>query len=159
MDMRMPVLDGLEATRRLRAMETMSQVVIVAVSASAFAEQREQYSAVGANDFLAKPVQYATLLELLRQHLGLEWVCADSAAQGATVATAVAPASMLPLGPEDLAILLDLARCGDVKRLLEHLTRLEAGDARYAPFVAQVRTLAAGFQIQQICALLTTMQG
>jgi CheY-like chemotaxis protein len=73
MDIRMPDLDGLEATRRLRALPALSQVVIIAVSASAFVHHRDHYLASGANDFVPKPVQYAQLLEVLGSYLALEW--------------------------------------------------------------------------------------
>jgi CheY-like chemotaxis protein len=57
MDRRMPVMDGLEATRRIRALPGGEAVKIVALTASVFAEQRGEMLAAGMDDILHKPFQ------------------------------------------------------------------------------------------------------
>jgi len=69
MDCQMPVLDGLEATRRIRALERGRRVPIVALTANAFAADREACLAAGMDDFMAKPFAAADLVARLEQWL------------------------------------------------------------------------------------------
>jgi CheY-like chemotaxis protein len=65
MDMQMPEMDGLEATRRLRQMDLPVQPVVIAVTANAFPEDRAACMTAGMNYFLSKPVGVEHLLEAL----------------------------------------------------------------------------------------------
>ena len=63
MDMRMPVMDGVEATRRIRSVESFTgrHVPIVALTANAFDDDRDQCLEAGMDGFLTKPVSPADL--------------------------------------------------------------------------------------------------
>jgi CheY-like chemotaxis protein len=69
MDLSMPVLDGFEATRRLRSHPETATVPIVAVTASVSERDRRQAHAVGMDAFVEKPVDCASLLDTVRRFL------------------------------------------------------------------------------------------
>ena len=74
MDLRMSDLDGVEATRRLRADPTTAGIPIIAVTASAFGHTRETARDAGCVDFLSKPVRAESLFAVLQTHLGVRFV-------------------------------------------------------------------------------------
>jgi signal transduction histidine kinase/ActR/RegA family two-component response regulator len=78
MDNLMPEMNGLEATRRLRALPAFRDIPIIAISASASREDIQQAMAAGASDFMSKPFQVAVLVSLLEKHLGLEFLYGEA---------------------------------------------------------------------------------
>ena len=72
MDIQMPLMDGYEAARMIRAMEDQAKanIPIVAVTANAFEEDRKLALEAGMNGHLAKPYDIPKMMETLRQLLG-----------------------------------------------------------------------------------------
>ncbi len=69
MDMRMPIMDGLEATRRLRQLAEFDDVPIIALTASTGSEAEEHQIAIGCTEHVAKPIQSRELFTILRRYL------------------------------------------------------------------------------------------
>uniref|UniRef100_Q47C10 Virulence sensor protein BvgS n=1 Tax=Dechloromonas aromatica (strain RCB) TaxID=159087 RepID=Q47C10_DECAR len=69
MDMQMPVMDGLQATRQIRALPGYSEVPIIAMTANAFTEDRTKCLLAGMNDFICKPVEPEVFFSML-----LKWL-------------------------------------------------------------------------------------
>jgi signal transduction histidine kinase/CheY-like chemotaxis protein len=70
MDCQMPVMDGFEATRRIRARETrQARQLIIAMTANTHAEDRERCLEAGMDDFIPKPILIGQFMETLRKHL------------------------------------------------------------------------------------------
>jgi CheY-like chemotaxis protein len=82
MDMHMPGIDGHEATRQIRAAGD-SGTIIVALSASAFEEDRERALGDGCDDFVRKPFRAEDLFAMLAKHLGMRFIY-DEEASNAT---------------------------------------------------------------------------
>ena len=69
MDMSLPVIDGWEATRRLKAMPETRNVPVIALTAHAMAGDREKALAAGCDEFDTKPVEFERLLGKMRHLL------------------------------------------------------------------------------------------
>ncbi|MGL5881175.1 MAG: ATP-binding protein [Xenococcaceae cyanobacterium] len=74
MDMRMPVMDGYEATRKIKAYPQGKKTAIVAITASAFEKQKENILAAGCDDSIAKPFQEQTIFEIMAKYLGVSYL-------------------------------------------------------------------------------------
>jgi PAS domain S-box-containing protein len=78
-DLRMPVVDGHEAIRRMRALSHGKKATIIAVTASAFEENRRNVIDSGGDDFLCKPFREEELFEKIGRLTGAEFIYADEA--------------------------------------------------------------------------------
>ncbi len=74
MDMRMPVMDGYEATRQIKASTQGQATVIVALTASSYEEERGILLSAGCDDFIRKPFKEKTLFEVMQKHLGISYI-------------------------------------------------------------------------------------
>ncbi len=66
MDLDLPVIDGWEATRQLKANDATRQIPIIALTAHAMAGEREKATAAGTDDFDTKPVEFDRLLRKIK---------------------------------------------------------------------------------------------
>jgi len=109
MDIRMPVMDGYEATQQIRAQESLlrtpwssnSPTVIIAVTASAFEEERDRFLASGCDDFVLKPFREEIIFEKVAQHLGVCYLYEDRTSTYSSQPVA----SYLQVTPEQLAVM------------------------------------------------------
>ncbi len=81
MDIRMPVMDGLEATRRIRALPGGQQVKIVALTASVFKEERANVMSAGVDDFVRKPFHSEEIYNCLAKHLHAQYDMSEEVAK------------------------------------------------------------------------------
>jgi two-component system sensor histidine kinase/response regulator len=80
MDSQMPVMDGFEATRRIRDLEVQGEVGpvrIIAMTANAFKQDREKCLAAGMNDYVAKPIDRVELLTALNKNIAIPGAWSD----------------------------------------------------------------------------------
>ncbi len=154
MDWRMPGLDGLEVTRRLRANAQMHQPRVVVLTASAFEEEKQEALAAGADDFLRKPIEHDKLFQVLEAQLDLRFEHRQRAVKG----------PVGPLSAGDLSA-IDPALRGELRRALQELNM-----AHVAQLLAPLRDGQAGLldmidhmlaqhQYPQLCALIDSIEG
>ncbi|WP_413166709.1 PAS domain S-box protein [Capilliphycus salinus ALCB114379] len=74
MDIRMPILDGYEATKQIRAMEQGQKSIIIALTAQASHSDRALALAAGCNDYISKPFREQTLFIKMGEYLGLQYI-------------------------------------------------------------------------------------
>lgn len=67
MDLKMPVMDGLEATRKIK--EMLPDIPILALTANAFDSDRQKALDAGCDDFMSKPVSAAKCLQMIEKHM------------------------------------------------------------------------------------------
>ncbi|MEE3716319.1 ATP-binding protein [Tumidithrix elongata RA019] len=76
MDMRMPVMDGYEATQRIRAHVKGQAPAIIALTASALEQEKATILSAGCNDYLRKPFRDDLIFDKIREHLGVQYIYA-----------------------------------------------------------------------------------
>ena len=81
MDLRMPIVDGYEATRRIRSLSSESTTPdatrIIALTASAFEENKARAFESGCDDFVRKPFRESEIFKVMAKHLGVKYVYSD----------------------------------------------------------------------------------
>jgi PAS domain S-box-containing protein len=149
MDMRMPVMDGGEATRRIRSFDGFRNVIVIAISASAFEHNRQECIDAGCNDFIAKPFRESDITALLQRHLRVEWIMdAPDESRSTDEIILVAPPA------EFLTTLTQFANFGDVQGMTATLNEIASIDAAYQPFVDTIGELIRKFEISKTKKIL-----
>ena len=106
MDMHMPVMDGFEATKRIKADPKGRNTPILALSASAFDRDRETILAAGCDDYLSKPFQEAVLFQKMADCLGVSYIYEETAvSQQRASSDKHSGGSQEVLTPEGLAVM------------------------------------------------------
>jgi CheY-like chemotaxis protein len=77
MDMRMPIMDGYEATTQIKASPGGKDSVIIALTANAFEEDRIKVIEHGCDDFVRKPYRASEIFEMINKHLGVHYIYAE----------------------------------------------------------------------------------
>ena len=81
MDLRMPVMDGIEATRLIRACPGGQEVKIAAVTASGYASKRNEILSEGLDDYVRKPYRPTEVFECMARHLGVRYRVSETSAE------------------------------------------------------------------------------
>ncbi|WP_114951222.1 response regulator [Sphingosinicella terrae] len=152
MDIRMPVMDGFEATQKIRELESLKSVPIIVISASATQDVQTRSLAAGANAFLTKPVEYDDLVKALVQHLRIKWVSKGDEEDKADPGP---DAEEIVEIPEDqIESLMKIALSGNMKAIRRQADHLKEIDESYRPFADKIQQLARTYQSSTILSLI-----
>lgn len=152
MDVRMPVMDGLEATKRMRAIAGLAALPVIAVSAGVSAEERTRSLDAGANALLTKPVDFDELISTITLHLPIDWVIEERDQPGDADAKGGDGMTLEAIPPQaEMEALHRLALAGDMRGLRAQAERL--GD-EYRAFADRLQTLARAYQSSAILNLI-----
>lgn len=153
MDLRMPVMDGYEATKRIRTLPSRTpHPVIIAVTASILDVKKAMAMSAGCDDFLGKPFKDAEVFQMLHKHLGVQFKYEGiQQAGGNEVPT---PEALAALPAEWLDTLEQGARRADLLLLTGVIEQIRARDAALADALTR---LADDFKYDEILVLLPQM--
>jgi len=149
MDFRMPVMDGHEAIRRIRAGPGGKELKIIAVTASAMDENRQELLGIGADDFIGKPFQEVELFEKIHAHLGIEYLYAEEP-KAPEEATELTPESLAGLSQDLIQPMREAVISADLDQLLATIQEVETCDPS---LVQGLRRLAERFEYQKLLDL------
>ena len=153
MDMRMPIMDGYEATTHIKSTLQGQATAIVALTASVLEEEKAVILSAGCDDFIRKPFREQTIFDALERHLGVSYLYAETE----IISTANAPLNSLTLEdlhcmPESwLNDLYNAALEADSTLVLELIDRIPASENALAQSLTK---LNRQFQFEQIMELI-----
>ncbi|HBB34332.1 MAG TPA: hybrid sensor histidine kinase/response regulator [Cyanobacteria bacterium UBA8803] len=155
MDMRMPVMDGYDASRHIKAHQKDWPTTILAITASAFDEERAIVLSAGCDDFLPKPFEESVLLEKIAQYLGLRYIYEDplqpNSPQLAESYHVLAPEALLIMPSAWLCQLHRAAVSGDSEQILTLIEQIPDSQANLKLALAD---LANQFRLDSIVDLI-----
>ncbi len=152
MDMRMPVMDGYEATVNIRELPGGDVVKIIAITASAFKEQHRSILETGCDDVVHKPFHAREIFETMERHLGVRYIYEEKDDKGPEEPPAAVTGGMLKELPQELRTrLYDGALTLQVKTVNDVIGQIRNIDARTAD---GLELLAKEFRFGQIIELL-----
>jgi CheY-like chemotaxis protein len=172
MDMRMPVMDGYEATRRIKATLKGQATVIIALTASALDEDRKVILSEGCDDYIRKPFHDQELFDALAKHLGVRFITADlesalssedeaATLEGAETGQPLAhkierqpvdlASRMEKIPPEIIEALRQVALLGSLDEIMIAISQIRQQDAILADIL---QSWAEDFKHEKILALI-----
>jgi signal transduction histidine kinase/CheY-like chemotaxis protein len=153
MDMRMPVMDGYQATQQIRNLPGGDKVKIVALTASAFEEERQKIIESGCDDMVRKPLEEASLFSVMGTLLGLPYRYAEPAANKQT--SSVQHLDLSVLSQAQIAALKTAAEHLDFDKMRQMVSVLKNTHPKLA---ARMEEIVQGFRFDQIAALCDKFQ-
>ncbi|KJH71442.1 hybrid sensor histidine kinase/response regulator [Aliterella atlantica] len=150
MDMRMPVMDGYEATRQIKSQAKGKNTIVIALTASAFDEERALVLSSGCDDFVCKPFLEEVILEKMAKYLGVRYLYADSQPTVKSTEYALKVESLSVMPQQWIEELHQAALRTDEKQIFSLLQQIPSANAPLADGLAEA---VNSFRIDKIIDL------
>jgi len=160
MDMRMPVMDGYEATKHIKASTKGQATAVIALTASVLEEERAVVLSAGCDDFMRKPFREADIFNAMHKHIGVRYVYEDSthdssiAKEGQQDALNAAAIAALPV--EWVANLQEAIPQGDLDLIA---TITEQIRTKNAPLANAINSCIDNFEYDKVLRLIADGNG
>ena len=157
MDMRMPVMDGHEATLQIKATSKGQETVIIALTATAFEEEQEKVLLEECDDFLRKPFREDEIFDMLVKYLGVRFVYQELEADmqppitKLTAQEVLTPADLQKIPPGVLSELQQATITADMTQMLNAIEQISAQNPDVAE---QLANFARNYEYEKIFALI-----
>jgi signal transduction histidine kinase/DNA-binding NarL/FixJ family response regulator len=154
MDMRMPVMDGYEATKQIKQTIKGQATAIIALTASVLEEERAVILSAGCDDFMRKPFREADIFAAMHKHIGVRYIYEDSTgkkAAGNNEQQVLTPEAMAKLPTEWMTHLKQAIHNLDMKAMA---TILEQIATKNAPLAQAIKQCLDNFEYDKILALI-----
>jgi CheY-like chemotaxis protein/anti-sigma regulatory factor (Ser/Thr protein kinase) len=156
MDLRMPVMNGYEATAKIRSLPGGDTVKIVAITASVFKDEHKGILVAGCDEMVRKPYKDQEIFECMARHVGMKYIYEDPAVETVEIPEITLAAEMLAdLPPEWIRDLRHAIQMLDREAAFAIIERIEPLAADTS---AGLRSLLDNFQMKQIGDLLEQVQ-
>jgi len=159
MDMRMPVMDGYEATQRIKATTKGQSTAIIALTASALEEEKAVVLSAGCDDFVRKPFHETDILEVMGKHIGVQYIYEEAEEETeravptiqAEAGAALTPTNLVALPQDLLSNLAQAATRLDMAMITSLIDEIRSHNTGLADGLA---LLADEFRYDEISTLI-----
>lgn len=153
MDLRMPVMDGYEATRRIKSTPKGKDVPVIAVTASVFEDKRQDVISAGMDEYLRKPFRPEELFAVLKNVLDIDYTYSDSSEtrQRKSTKKQITAEDISSLPEELVTGMKEAVENGDTARLKDYILKAEEIDPEVG---GGLKLLAYKYNYEQLLKLL-----
>lgn len=151
MDMRMPIMDGYEATKYIKSTTQGNATAIIALTASVLEKERAIVLSAGCDDFVRKPFKEQTIFGALTKHLGVKYVYSDSANDQIDLSDSMTPLDLSVMSDEWRSQIYEFALEGDSNRVTQLIREIPDQEAA---IVKALERYALQFQFDEMLELI-----
>ncbi|MFZ4667568.1 MAG: hybrid sensor histidine kinase/response regulator, partial [Prochlorotrichaceae cyanobacterium] len=152
MDMRMPVMDGYEATKYIKSTTKGNATAVIALTASVLEEEKAIVLSAGCDDFVRKPFKEQTIFETLSKHLGVKYIYEESeSCEGSSQAEGLTPEQLSVMPHSWLVRLSNAVLEADSEAIMTVIQDIPDSQASLAK---RLTLLVRQFQFEQILNII-----